>query len=420
MAIIFVAILLCPSVVAAYAPATESVSVKVEAAGRLPPPVAARMEKSIAGVAEQLLLGNLVTQNAAQKTQKEQLIREVFDKILVGYSVESVTIYPRQNASVVVRLIPWSVTIKSVAVNITVEGVSPEIEKLVRQDLAGAEKLFSDIYVGMPLLATDWTQGALKEELNGFLAVHLPEFRADFDLTPTHEAVVNMTVYPKTPFVRRVKLFMRSDTVPNFALLGFRNALEQKANLLVGVPVDFVKRHEAEINREIVAFLDGQQDFRHLQLKTALSMDIGEEISLTFRSDTDRYRLRLEGWLDTGKKDDDDALKFRFHAGVKVSPMDEFFLQTDFAPQDAQFSWNVGYNREFFTKTVVSLRYDVEEHRPIYGISQRLLPDFSLRYEHNRVTRLDEWGLRYRLHDFMSAEYVINDREKWLRLIGNF
>ena len=405
---------------AAYENTVESVSVEVTAADKLPPPVAQRMAQSIAGVAEQLMLGSDTAEIAAQKAQKEQIIREVFDKILVGYSVERVAIYPGVNTIVAVRLVPWSVTVKSVTVNTVIEGMPPELERLARRDMDGAEDMFVEVLQGMPLLAMDWTHGILKRELKTFMDEHLPEFRADFDITPTHNAQVNLTVYPKMPTVKNVNLFMRSDTVPNFALLGYRDKLEKKVNMLVGVPIGFAERHREEIAQNIADFLDGQADFHMVGMKTAVTMEIGEETAVTSRSDTDRYRLRLEGWLDIGKKDDDDALKFRLHFGTRLSSADELFLLADFAPQDVRVAWNIGYGRDLSSKTTAQFRYDPDKRRFIGGVSQYLLPDLQLRYERNRVTRLDEWGLRYRLHDFMSLEYVRNREEGWLRLIGNF
>ena len=405
---------------AAYGEVVENVAVEVTSAGKLPSPVADRMALSIAGVAEQLMLGSDVATVTAQKAPKERMIREVFDKVLVGYSVENVTIAPGEQTLVKVRLIPWSVTVQSVTVNMTVEGMAPEIEKLVRRDMAGVESLFADILQGMPLLAMDWTQGVLKRELRNFMEHNVPEFRADFDISPTHNAVVNLTVYPKMPTVRKIRLFMRSDTVPNFALLGYRDKLERQANELVGVPVGFVERHKDEIAVGLADFLDGQYDFRLLSMKTRLDIDSGEEVSITSRSDSERYRLRLEGWVDVGRKNDDDTLKFRLHAGTRLSKVDELFVLADFAPQDVQMSWNIGYGRDLSSKTTAEIRYDPDKRRLIVGGSQLLLPNLRLRYERNRVTSLDEWGLRYRLHDFMSFEYVANREENWLRVIGHF
>ena len=409
-----------PAIAAAYTEAVENISVEVKAAGRLPPPVAARMEKSIVGVAEQILLGESVQMSDALVTQKENIIREVFDKILVGYSVERVAITPGRTTLVGVRLIPWNVTIRSVAVNTTVEGMSPEIEAMVRRDLAGVEQLFADIYVGMPLLAADWTQSVLKRELNDFLAEHLPEFRGDFDFTPTHEATVNLSVYPKMPTVRSVRLFMRSDTVPNFALLGYRDKLLEQTNKLVGVPVGFIKRHEGEIAESIAAHLDGQGDFRALGITSKLTMDVGEELAVTCRSDSDRFRFRIEGRLDIGRKDDDNAVTLRAHLGRKLSTKDELFVMTDFGPAEVDFDWSVGYGRDLSSKTTAAFRYYPDKRRAAFSVSQTLLPKLTLRYERNRLTRLDEWGIGYRLHDFSGIEYIMNRKEQWVRLIGNF
>ena len=76
----------------------------------------------------------------------------------------------------------------------------------------------------------------------------MPEFRADFDVEPGAEAKVALTVYPRLPVVRTVDLSMRSDSIPNFTLLGHRNIMQENVNMLIGVPVAFVERHEAEFN----------------------------------------------------------------------------------------------------------------------------------------------------------------------------
>ena len=422
LALLVTMIVCCPlSAVFAYGETAESVTVNVTSAGKLPPPVAQRMENSIRGVAEQIILGNDTAELFAHKAQKEKIIREVFDKILIGYSVDNVVVNPGENTLVTVRLVPWSATVKNVTVNTTVEGMPPEIEAMVRRDFAGAENLFVDILEGLPLLAMDWTQGILKSELKKFMEERLPEFRADFDITPTHNATVNLTLYPKLPVTRSVRFFMRSDTVPNFALVGYRDRLAAKANtLLVGVPTGFIQRHKGEITDHLANFMDSQNDFRLLGMKTQVVMEISEEITVTSRSDTSRYRLRLEGWLDVGKKNDDDALKFRLHAGTRLSDVDELFLLADFAPQDVQFSWNVGFLRDINKNISAEIRYDPDKRRPIFGVGYNISPYLRLRYERNRVTKLDEWGLRYKLHDFFGIEYVLNREEGWIRLIGNF
>ena len=313
-----------PSVLAAPATRIEQVTAKVTAAGSLPPLVQERMEQSVGAIARQLLEGKTVAETLASRQQQEQLIHEVFDKVLVGYTVKGVDIQPSQTATVAVELYPWADTIQQVDVETSVEGMSPRIEKLVRQDIAGVEQVFQAALTGLPTAASDWTNGVLKHHLNDYLAEHLPEFRADFELDPEQVTKVQLVLYPRLPVVRTVDLSMRSDTVPNFTLLNHRQLVQEKADELVGVPVAFVARHKQELSRQFAEELDRQPDFRVMHMKTKMTLEVAEQLQIMSRSDTSRYRLRLTGWGDAGRKNidgkaEDENLMLRLHAGSMLS-----------------------------------------------------------------------------------------------------
>ena len=142
------------------------------------------------------------------------LIREVFDKVLVGYTVTGAEVVPGETARVQVALVPWADRVQTVNVETHVDGMPPEVESMVRQDLAGVEQVFDHALLGLPIAAADWTNGVLKREVNHYLDEHLPEFRADFDVTADTAAQVKLTVYPRVPVVRTVDLSMRSNTMP--------------------------------------------------------------------------------------------------------------------------------------------------------------------------------------------------------------
>ena len=46
--------------------------------------------------------------------------------------------------------------------------------------------------------------------------------------------------------------------------------------------------------------------------------------------------------------------------------------------------------------------------------------NWYLRYEYNSGLKSGELGIRYRLHDFLAAEYIVGRHENWLRFIGFF
>ena len=44
----------------------------------------------------------------------------------------------------------------------------------------------------------------------------------------------------------------------------------------------------------------------------------------------------------------------------------------------------------------------------------------ALRYDHDWGKKENEYGLSYKIHNYITLEYVYNDEEgKWLRLIAN-
>ena len=400
----------------------ETVTAQVTAAESLPPRVQKRMETTVAAIAAQLLGGRRLDEVRSSVTQDAAVIHEVFDKVLVGYSVAQVDVFPGEETRVEVRLLPWADVIRRVTVETTVEGLPPEVEVLVRQDLAAVEKVFEESLLGLPTAASDWTNGVLKRSLNEYLAVHLPEFRGDFDVVPGALTRVALTVYPRLPVVRRVDLSMRSDSIPNFTLLNHRQRMEEKVNRLIGVPVGFVRRHAGDFTEAFAAELDSLPDFRALELHTQVTLPrIGETVAVMSRSDTDKYLIRLEGWADIDRRNNENHnVNFRLHAGYRFSRQDEVFLQTDFAPQAVDWGWALGYARHFAPGTRGILRYDMGGRRFILGGEQQLANRWMLRYEYRWSDQKGEAAIRYRMHDFLSLEYVIDKDDSWLRLIGSF
>ena len=422
---VFFVTLLCFCVTTEASNRITSVQATVTSSSAIPVPVAARMESSIDAIAEQLLLGKSAAMSAGDAAKQAAIIQEVFDKVLVGYTVMGVAVTPGETANVAVSLAPWNDRVERVNVTVNVDGMAPEVEALVRQDLAGVEQVFDQALLGLPIAAADWTNGVLKREVNAYLAERLPEFRADFDVTADTDARVTLTVYPRLPVVRTVDLSVRSDTMPNVMLLTHRELMKDKADLLVGVPVAFTERHRAAFEQLLAGAVDQQSDFRALRMKTEVAITTGERASVMARSDSDRYRLRLMGWLDVGRSEskvhsNEDDLVGQLHAGVRLDAVDELYTKLEVAPQNVDWRFQLGWRRDLGWGTAAGLRYDFKDDRPIYDFDWRIAPDWSARYEYRPADSRGEGALRYRLHDFLSLEYAVDSEDSWLRVIGFF
>ena len=414
-------------------PRIETVTAQVTSTATIPTPVRTRMEKSVAAIAQQILAGKPVEVFAVEQMQDENLIREVFDKVLVGYAVENVAIavtpvdVDANQAMVTVRLTPWASRVEQVQMRLAVDGMPPAVEAMVRQDLQGVDAVFARNLDGLPVAAMDWANGILKESLRQFMAVHLPSFRADFDIAAGTTTVVSLTVYPRVPVIRTVDLNMRSDTMPNVMLLEYRNLMQEKANLLLGVPVVFARRHAQTFTQMMAETLDSQRDFQALDMTTQVELTIGEQTRVMSRSNSKRYRLRLEGQTDVGRGQGEGRTRFRLHAGQMLSPKDEAYLQADVFPDDLTWDWSLGYAHDASAQFSWGGRYDFRRDGAALLLYYRLHPRWLLRYEQRFGGDLDaatgwrrETALGYRMHDFLRVELVRGEAATWLRFLGDF
>ncbi|MBR1729941.1 MAG: acylphosphatase, partial [Selenomonadaceae bacterium] len=206
-------ILLNCSMTAEAATRIENIDVEIISESSLPPMIKERMRESVTAIGQQLIAGQILPLSDEQLKQKESTIHLVFDKILVGYTVNNVEIKIFDSTAFIkIFLLPWLDTIKKIQVNKKIEGMPPELENLILNDLKNVDEVFSNGLSGLPVAATDWTNGILKRRLNNFMEKFLPEFRADFDIKITSEennisvAKIDLTVYPKLPVVRTISL----------------------------------------------------------------------------------------------------------------------------------------------------------------------------------------------------------------------
>lgn len=295
---------------------------------------------------------------------------------------------------------------------------------MVRSDMAGIDKVFEDNLKGLPLGAVDWSSGVLKSRVNEFMKSNLPEFRADFDVSADEMAKVDLTVYPLLPVVRTMELSMRSDTVPNFTLLYMRQLLQDEANQLVGMPVAFVDRHKAELEKYFADTLDSTNEFRYFSMNTKVSLGVGEAMYLMSRSNAAKFRLRgeLSGDFGNTDMDADHSVRARLRIGWMPTEKDDFYLMGDVYPKAQEWfvRTRLGYMRNVFGKLWLGAQYDFRNSGWESEVKYNFDKKWSIRHEYMFVDRRYELALRYNLHDYLGLELINGKRNNWIRIIGSF
>jgi hypothetical protein len=375
------------------------------------------MEKSVTTVGEQVLVGRKISDVVENTPAYEKLIKDVFDRVLVGYSVQNVRITSGPDTRIEVTIAPWGDVVKDVKLELDLSGISPGAAALVQQEMGDMRGKIGEVLIGMPVDSVDWVGGISKTVMRDLLAAQLPEFQSNLDITAGTTTTVRISLMPSGPTIQDVKVVMRSGSIPNFLLLNVRSKVEEAALSLRGLPVHFVERHRNYFSKELEQVAGGQPAIERYGLKLNTTINADTESTVIISAETTKFNIWLEGYLDLGRNTDETSAKL--HVGKYVSSRDELFLETTFNPGSVTWQFMPGWGHRFAQKTEFGIKYNVNDERDLLYLKQDLGRNWSIRLERTPANGYNELGVRYKLHDFLSAEYVFTSNEKWLRLVGN-
>ncbi|MBP2654218.1 MAG: hypothetical protein H6Q73_1787 [Firmicutes bacterium] len=396
----------------------ELVAVSVTSNEVSPPArVAQRMERSIATVGEHVLVGHKVAEIVSYRQSYEKIIKEVFDRVLVGYTVKQVLITPGKTAHIDVVITPWGDVMRDVRLEVDFGALPPEAIALVKRDLGDLEEQISSILVGMPVEAVDWSGGVAKATIRETLAAQLPEFRANLEIMPGQITVVKLALLPAGPIVQDVQVAVRSQSIPNILLLEARQPVEDAATMLRGLPVAFVERHGDFFRDRLTAAVASNSVVKRYGLGLSISLNSGVDTEIKINAESKRYRVTLEGFLDVGRKED--STSARLHFGNYLGKQHEAFVETTFIPESVSWKVTPGWGYRIAQSTETGIKYDLNKMCSIIWVKNDLGKNWTLRLERLPASGYTELGVRYKLHEYLSAEYVFTNDNKWLRLVGN-
>ena len=409
--------MLWPGIARASDDVVEKVTVSITASQTPTTRIAKRMSASVETVGAQMLVGRTISDVENGKATYEKLIKEVFDRVLVGYSVYSVHLVADSTTVIEVAVVPWGDVVHEVALEVDFGTLSPELEGLVRKDMGNIEEKVNDVLVGLPIDALDWAGGVSKLVIREILATQLPEFRANFDIVPGARTLMKLSVMPIGATVQDVHVSLRSHTIPNVLLSATRPTVDQAGKILVGLPVAFVERHRDYFTNRIAAAAAQHSIAKRYGLTITPSINAGVDTEIALDAETEQYKVSLEGYMDMGRQKD--TTSFRLHAGTFMSKRDEAFVEVDFVPSSVAWDFVPGWGHAMGSATTAGIKYNISDKQEILWLRQDVNPNLSLRLERTSAAGKSEFGIRYKLHDFISAEYVITRDTRWLRLIGN-
>lgn len=410
----------CASLSSVAAASVEQVAVhlsSVEAA--IPPLVQKRIAASIQTVGNHVFLNQDSDDIAGRSAEYERIVNDIINRVLIGYTVESIEIKPGSRTDLDVRIRPWGDTIRDVKVTVDY-GALPDMGRtLVDKDLAGADELIENLLIGLPVDALDWANGAVKSVMETELETRVPEFYPHIVIRGGLETDVTVYMMPKLPVVRNVRVAIKGDDLPRVIFLSARNNLERTYAGLDGLPVAFVRRHEQDVMESLSGDVRRQWVIKHYGLHVTPALSVDEDTTISVTPETAFYDIRGGAYIDVGRQhstDEDTVLMA--HLGRKIANRHEIYGAVEFMPSSLEWNFMPGYFYRFTGGTETGYQFESLDDSHHLWLRQPLGSRWTLRYDRDLTHADNEVGLQYRVDDYVGLEYIVSDHDHWLRIIG--
>lgn len=398
----------------------KSVGVSVSTVqGEIPASVRKRIESSVSAIGNRVFSGkeeNLFRLNAYQYNK---ILADIVNRVIIGYMVSDLQVSYGTHTSISVELQPVGEIIQTVSTEIDYGNLTEDAVRYVREDTTSIPILMSELLTGLPVDSVGWAESVSQSAGRDLIERILPEFDAKFEVHSGKETKVRIFLIPKGEIVRSGVLSFHKTTVPQILLFRAANQAEAAMKGLEGLPVGFVSRHSQDISLHMKEMLLKDPFIKKYEIEVETSLLVGTDSVLKVDALTDHWVINTEAWLDTGR-DGDKNYAFRGMLGHYMGKHDIVFGEVQLYP--GPMEWNVygGWQHRFGNVLDLGYKYDFRENANHIFAHVPFGEKISFRYDRDWSKKENEYGLSYKIHNYMTLEYVYNDEEgKWLRLIAN-
>ena len=396
----------------------ENVNVKInDISGKTSKPLVSKMSDSIQIVADQILLDKDTVSVNQYKTEYGKLFEDIGDRVLTGYEVHNVQLTLGSTTEVMLDIIPWNETIDNVEIDLQFSGIDKQTATYMETMIPDLRERLHETIKGASVDAEDWAGGILRRIVRQEIEKSLPEFKAAVDLICQEDkTIVQVIIYPVGQVVSDVKYEMHSESIPNILLNKLKVKYQQEVRKLRGLPVSYLQNHKQDYEKYLMKKLMLEDEVSQYDLKPQIAIIPDASTSVDIVIYSDDYKIWFEGYTDIGR--DKNNISGKAHLGKYISDKDEVFTEAEIVLDDVQWNLALGYTYSW-GKSYWTYMHRMPHKENNYKLEYDLNNKWRLRAEHYSKKNRSEYGIRYRIHEFLSAEYVYGGDEFYLRLIGN-
>lgn len=376
-----------------------------------------KMSASMQVVADQLFLEKDIEYVAAAQDDYVRLLTEIGDRVFTGYELERVDCNLGSSMSITMHAKAWSGVITSPIIDLQFSGVEPKTAKLLEERVPVLRKELYDTINGASYDAGSWAGGVLRKLVRNQVEQTLPEFKAAVDVVQEgNNTLVQVIIYPVGQLVTEIAYELRSEDIPNILLMDLKYEYQAECNKLRGLPVAYVAKHRREIEEQLAEKLASEAIVKQYNLIPIVTINPASEMGISIMLDSKNYKIWFEGYGDVGREKEN--LSGTAHIGKFISNSGELFGEGRVYLDNVDWRFGLGYTH-YWGKSSWTYQHIMPKGDNNYKLEYELSPKWRLRSEYYSKENRNEFGVRYRIHEFLGLEGVYGDDELYLRVIGN-
>ena len=376
-----------------------------------------KMSASMQVVADQLFLEKDIEYVAAAQDDYVRLLTEIGDRVFTGYELERVDCNLGSSMSITMHAKAWSGVITSPIIDLQFSGVEPKTAKLLEKRVPALRKELYDTINGASYDAGSWAGGVLRKLVRNQVEQTLPEFKAAVDVVQEgNNTLVQVIIYPVGQLVTEIAYELRSEDIPNILLMDLKYEYQAECNKLRGLPVAYVAKHRREIEEQLAEKLASEAIVKQYNLIPIVTINPASEMGISIMLDSKNYKIWFEGYGDIGREKEN--LSGTAHIGKFISNSGELFGEGRVYLDNVDWRFGLGYTH-YWGKSSWTYQHIMPKGDNNYKLEYELSPKWRLRSEYYSKENRNEFGVRYRIHEFLGLEGVYGDDELYLRVIGN-
>ncbi|MCK4260060.1 MAG: hypothetical protein KAX49_13865 [Halanaerobiales bacterium] len=342
------------------------------------PRIKDRIESSITKVAEKVLINQEIAVIKKNRKEISQLIKSVFEKVLVGYIVIDFGFIVGEETGMIVELKPTSTLIEEVNLDLEILKIDERIVQIVDKEIAVIKKNIENYLLGFPIESLIWADDIIKPLIENLIEWQLPGFAATLEIEIGSTIKVGLVLEPVGKLVRDIQVEVNTHSFPRLLILPIQEHIEESLAIFQGLPVEFLNKYKDRLTDAAYGVIDGSNWARNLYWNSEPEIIFDTVTHLYLDVNWIDSQIDFKGELNLGLRRLRLQPVFELYFGKIVGPHTMVSLKDRIILDKWKNDWSLGLEYYLNSNWTIATEYQIQDfqwkgivdwHNSQYGIT---------------------------------------------------